>query len=186
MVRASICGGSIGGACRIGNPDAPQIDRKTGSRSGMAGGLSSVERRLAMDRMMQAQGGRCFYCWKRMRRDVRSRHPDRATIEHRVPIKAGGTNRPHNIVAACRACNTAKGERSEAEFRAQIRLPPVPPIFPLCVKVSDQLGAFWSERPSCPAPGSSYMRDISLRCEAPCHNAYCLPCIGVRPSGRGG
>lgn len=75
-----------------------------------------------MDRMMEAQGGRCFYCRKPMRRDVRARHPDRATIEHRVPVSDGGSDRDGNIVAACRACNARKGWRTEDAFRREIQI----------------------------------------------------------------
>jgi len=83
--------------------------------------MNSAERRAVMDRMMTMQGGQCFYCEKPMRRDVRARHPDRATIEHRVPVSRGGSDRDGNVVAACRACNTRKGERSEEAFRQSLQ-----------------------------------------------------------------
>lgn len=40
------------------------------------------------------------------------------TIDHRVPIASGGTNRRSNLVTACQPCNLAKGCMPEADFIA--------------------------------------------------------------------
>lgn len=85
--------------------------------------LNSAARRQTMAKLITAQSGRCYYCEKIMRRDVRARHPDRATIEHRVPRAAGGSSRSINLVAACRDCNNRKGALSEADFRSTLSLP---------------------------------------------------------------
>lgn len=40
------------------------------------------------------------------------------TREHLTPTSRGGTTEEINVVAACRACNGAKGNQTEDEFRA--------------------------------------------------------------------
>jgi len=60
-----------------------------------------------------AQGGRCFYCLARISRR-------QATADHVRARANGGTDRD-NIVAACAACNVAKGSLPEAKFRELMR-----------------------------------------------------------------
>lgn len=69
------------------------------------------------------QDHRCAYCKKRMIYESRHdsdkfNHPRRATLDHVVPLAAGGRNDAGNIVAACLECNTAKGSMTLDEFRA--------------------------------------------------------------------
>lgn len=81
--------------------------------------LDSAARKEAMGRMISEQNGRCCYCGKVLRR---ARHPDRATIEHRIPLAAGGSSRSTNIAAACRDCNSRKSTRSVEEFLRSLAL----------------------------------------------------------------
>ena len=60
-------------------------------------------------RQYRAQGGRCFYCGRRLR-DMRFH------VDHRIPISRGGSNKPENLACACARCNIAKGGLTEAEF----------------------------------------------------------------------
>ena len=55
-------------------------------------------------------GGKCQYCGKRPGKD------NPLTLDHIVPRAAGGTDRPDNIVAACRKCNYAKGDQPVEQF----------------------------------------------------------------------
>ena len=67
------------------------------------------------DRLAAIQGWKCHYC----RRPMRAAHsdwPDRATVDHRLPVSRGGTNHKANTVAACARCNTFKGSMTEREF----------------------------------------------------------------------
>jgi 5-methylcytosine-specific restriction endonuclease McrA len=41
-----------------------------------------------------------------------------AEIDHIIPLSRGGTNDPRNLTVACRACNTAKNNRTPAEWEA--------------------------------------------------------------------
>jgi 5-methylcytosine-specific restriction endonuclease McrA len=51
----------------------------------------------------------CHYCHKFTERKQR-------TMDHKVPLEAGGPHHESNLVMACRSCNTSKGSRSAEEF----------------------------------------------------------------------
>ncbi|WP_292698184.1 HNH endonuclease [Microbacterium sp. 69-10] len=55
------------------------------------------------------QGRRCAYCGEL------TENPD---PEHVVPLSRGGRNDMSNLVTACRACNTDKGDMTPAEWSA--------------------------------------------------------------------
>ncbi len=81
---------------------------------------SSTRRRLLDDTDFQ----RCIYCDKLL-------SAPEMTIDHVVPIAAGGTNKPLNLVVACYPCNNAKGSGSAESFwrkfhpgsRKKVKLP---------------------------------------------------------------
>ena len=54
--------------------------------------------------------GHCWYCGTRLT-------PAAATIDHLVPIVAGGRTVESNCVLACKPCNQAKGEYSVSGYR---------------------------------------------------------------------
>ena len=56
-----------------------------------------------------------------------------ATLDHRTPRSMGGTNDRSNLTTACIDCNHAKGERTEADYRAS--LAPVPAPVPVTIFV---------------------------------------------------
>lgn len=58
----------------------------------------------------------CHYCGGKVSRDVDESHPDRATLDHRIPRSRGGSNARANIVLACRGCNERKGNMTDQEF----------------------------------------------------------------------
>jgi len=51
-----------------------------------------------------------------------------ATLDHRTPRSMGGDNSRANLTTACVSCNAAKGERTEAEYRATLAPVPVTAI----------------------------------------------------------
>lgn len=60
-------------------------------------------------------GGRCAYC--KCKLSVKSKgHRKRLTVDHVIPKSKGGTNSPDNLVAACKECNNAKGNKMPEEF----------------------------------------------------------------------
>jgi 5-methylcytosine-specific restriction endonuclease McrA len=48
-----------------------------------------------------------------------------ATLDHATPRSLGGSNDRSNLRTACVSCNAAKGERTEAEYRATLAPAPV-------------------------------------------------------------
>lgn len=67
-------------------------------------------------RLVEQQQGRCFYCETAI--SFYSKRIDSCEIDHRVPKAKGGSDDEENLVAACRACNRGKCDRTEAEWRA--------------------------------------------------------------------
>lgn len=67
--------------------------------------------------LMVEQNGLCGYCRREMTVDRRHVRKIRfATIDHIVPIVAGGTNDTENLILCCRLCNIVKGHASVEEF----------------------------------------------------------------------
>ena len=64
------------------------------------------------------QEGRCFYCECPMTEQASEHHrrATDATLDHKIPTSRGGEDHWENVVAACRACNRAKGDRTAEEF----------------------------------------------------------------------
>ncbi len=54
------------------------------------------------------QGGLCYYCGE----------PRPLSIDHKIPPSRGGSHDKENLCGACIPCNSRKGQRTEAEFRA--------------------------------------------------------------------
>ena len=55
------------------------------------------------------EGGRCFYCLRRLAASVRA-------IDHVVPRTQSGGNSYRNLVSACLECNSHKGEKPAEDF----------------------------------------------------------------------
>lgn len=70
--------------------------------------------------VIRRDGMVCTYCGIAVRDDYGwdEYPPDKLSIDHAVPPARGGTNRPINMVVACLACNNAKGQMTDDEFRA--------------------------------------------------------------------
>lgn len=60
--------------------------------------------------VFERSGGRCCYCQADL--DLRGTWH----VEHQLPRALGGDDRPLNLMAACAACNLAKGPRTAIEF----------------------------------------------------------------------
>lgn len=69
----------------------------------------SEKRKRRLQRMLDQQHHRCFYCDKYI--DLVN-----GTIDHVIPRSKGGSERAHNLVAACSECNYYKANfRTEGE-----------------------------------------------------------------------
>jgi 5-methylcytosine-specific restriction endonuclease McrA len=81
--------------------------------------MNSIRKNELRAKLMARQKGRCNYCRQPMTRPDPSRpHPSEATLDHIVPLSAGGSNGVRNLVLACRACNERKGSRDVFDFIA--------------------------------------------------------------------
>lgn len=77
----------------------------------------SVPRKSARDRLRKKQSDRCYYCRLLMGFGKQFKnHRCGATLEHLLPVSAGGDNSFKNLVLACRRCNDAKRSMLEEEF----------------------------------------------------------------------
>lgn len=56
-------------------------------------------------------GDVCFYC----------RKAGKLEADHATPLSRGGSDDIGNILPACKSCNSSKGSRTVAEFRAARR-----------------------------------------------------------------
>lgn len=72
---------------------------------------SSWIRRTTRLRVYMRDGFECTYCGAPPDFTTRS-----LTIDHVVPRSRGGTNKPSNLVTACRACNSARQDSTIREW----------------------------------------------------------------------
>jgi hypothetical protein len=69
-----------------------------------------------LDRHFERQNGRCAYCGIAMFQSPKKGKEDRrASLDHVVPLVRGGADSEANTVAACSACNNAKGGAMTAQ-----------------------------------------------------------------------
>lgn len=61
--------------------------------------------------MLRIQGDTCFWCGKTVLLDVEQEHPDRATVDHLIPVSRGGGGGRENLRVACYRCNNRRGDR---------------------------------------------------------------------------
>jgi 5-methylcytosine-specific restriction protein A len=62
----------------------------------------AADRRWRIRMLVRQSGGRCRYCQRVVARDL-------LTIDHMVPLSAGGLDIPENLALACHPCNQSKG-----------------------------------------------------------------------------
>ncbi len=68
-----------------------------------------LEKQILRQALHEREGGRCFYCSRRI-----THH--RRCLDHVVPLAEFGRNSYRNLVSCCLECNSQKGERSAEEF----------------------------------------------------------------------
>lgn len=74
-------------------------------------------------RLYEKFDGCCYYCtrdvWRPREQHCSSHHELRATADHKIPRSRGGRGE-NNLVLACHACNSLKGDLTEEEFEAEV------------------------------------------------------------------
>jgi len=59
--------------------------------------------------IFKRDGWRCHICGRKVNPKLKSPHPMSATIDHIIPLAAGGTHEPKNVALAHMICNSRKG-----------------------------------------------------------------------------
>ena len=95
-------------AWRAANPERPlAYNRQRRARKlGAIGSITSDQ----WTSIKAAYAWRCAYCGKK---------PASLTQDHVIPLSYGGSHTPANIVPACRACNSSKGDRPPTRLPAK-------------------------------------------------------------------
>lgn len=69
-----------------------------------------------MAEIAERDGWRCHLCAKKVRRTLPGTHPMGPTIDHLVPLAAGGTDRRDNVRLAHRQCNITRRHLGEVQL----------------------------------------------------------------------
>lgn len=123
---------ALGGLAALGATRREEVARNLGAvyRVFLPREIEACRRRLAVAEAAGAQATGDFYNVRANRRKVYERDgytcrycgtpvtPYTATLDHLVPMAAGGTNGLDNLVTACLACNTRKGKKPLGDFLA--------------------------------------------------------------------
>lgn len=75
--------------------------------------VAKVSRRAIFER----DGWRCQLCRKALKRDAVAPHPLSPSLDHIIPLAAGGTHEPRNVQAAHFSCNTRRGTGGTVQLR---------------------------------------------------------------------
>lgn len=89
--------------------DRRRNDDYTGARDSNRArrGMSDHEWRRLRQRIFERDEFKCQYCYC---------IPSDLTCDHIIPLVRGGTNDPVNLTAACRSCNSSKGDKLLSEW----------------------------------------------------------------------
>lgn len=86
--------------------------RKTSKRRAVNVGESYSLMDLAND-----SGSTCHLCGKRVDMDLSGRHPKGPTVDHLLPLSAGGADCRTNVALAHRSCNVSRGAGGTVQLR---------------------------------------------------------------------
>ncbi len=80
-----------------------------------SGGVSRD--RVYRQRIYERDGWRCQLCQRPVRRDVAPMHDMAPTLDHIIPVSAGGLHEPLNVQTAHFLCNSKRGATGPAQLR---------------------------------------------------------------------
>lgn len=89
--------------------------KRRGALKGARNTLTAVQ----WESIKRKHGYACFYCGKK-------NVP--LTIDHIIPISAGGEHTPQNVVPACTTCNSSKGDKLIVFNKQRLGQLPIPSI----------------------------------------------------------
>ena len=62
------------------------------------------------DDLYEQQDGKCMYCGRKLDKE-------NVNVDHKTPVKRGGSDNRKNLQILCRRCNTRKRDTTDGEFR---------------------------------------------------------------------
>jgi 5-methylcytosine-specific restriction endonuclease McrA len=98
-------------SCRAASQQATNR-RKNAKRRG-----ARLGRTFTLHEIAQRDGWRCHICRKSVRKDLPGTDRGGPTIDHLLPVAAGGRDEPENVALAHRGCNIQRGTRGPAQLR---------------------------------------------------------------------
>ncbi len=98
-------GATIGGRARLADRQARPLLPHTAKLED----IDFMQTKALRQAIHAREGGRCFYCMRRLARTVRC-------LDHVVPLAHSGRNSYRNLVSCCLECNSQKGERRAEDF----------------------------------------------------------------------
>ena len=92
--------------------------RKNEERGTSSPSYEDIERVV---RKSVKNGFQCFYCNKALKLRDEKPYKDVASLEHKLPVRLGGTSCLNNLELVCHECNIVKGTLKEATFRSTMK-----------------------------------------------------------------
>jgi hypothetical protein len=96
------------------NPSAVEAKRVAKDRRRARKRNAFVEN-VYRKKVFEADGYRCHLCNQKTDPTKKVPHPRSPTLDHIIPLAAGGTHEPSNCRTACFLCNALKGDRGGGE-----------------------------------------------------------------------
>jgi 5-methylcytosine-specific restriction endonuclease McrA len=93
-------------------PDVAWLNPRITMRKGRAITMPLASLRTVL---AEAQNWRCCYCYTTL--DPEGQHGPQPTLEHIIPLVAGGLDATDNLVIACKRCNSSRGHADAYAFR---------------------------------------------------------------------
>jgi 5-methylcytosine-specific restriction endonuclease McrA len=84
-----------------------EVKANTHKRRALMKGCPGIHTAADIKAQYSRQNGKCFYCEQKV---------DKYHVDHVIPLSAGGSNGPENIVIACPACNMKKSNKHPMDF----------------------------------------------------------------------
>ena len=109
------CGGKLSRSISLGRPPMPKASLRAVDRARCARRRARLAEQIVEtvdpDVVFDRDRWRCHLCGKRIDRTLSGRHRLGPTLDHLIPLAAGGEHSYANVAAAHRACNSGRVSR---------------------------------------------------------------------------